>query len=128
VVDVKTSRFNPLHFASRKTGHELADNFKEFDFNYWHEPKSDMIKPIIESTFTCDDFTPILTAGNADDDSRWCKVLAAGEKKYGEGSFIVCQIHLAGRITTNPTARMFALRLLDTKKNKATKKEDVLLS
>ncbi len=127
VVDVKVSRFNPLHFASRKTGHELVEDFKEFDFNYWHESKSDMIMPIVESTFTCNDFEPILTAGNADDEARWCKVLAAGEKKFGKGSFIVCQVKLAGRTETNPTAKMFALKLLDIKKGQTAKKEDVLL-
>lgn len=117
IVDVKTSRFNPLHFASRKTGHKLVDGFKEFDFNYWYEKESDMIKPIIESTFTCDDFEPVLTAGNADQNSNWTKVLAVGEKKYGKGSFIVCQIKLAGRTSTNPTAKIFALCMMDTKES-----------
>ena len=86
-----------------------------------------MIMPIVESTFTCNDFEPILTAGNADDEARWCKVLAAGEKKFGKGSFIVCQVKLAGRTETNPTAKMFALKLLDIKKGQTAKKEDVLL-
>lgn len=116
IVDIRTCRFNPLHFVSRKTSHQLVEGFQEFDFNYWHEPKSDIIKPILTSTFTCDDFDPILTAGNAGDDSKWCSVLAAGEKKYGKGSFIVCQAQLAGRTATNPTARMFALRILDVEK------------
>jgi hypothetical protein len=55
-----------------------------FDFNYWYDSKSDMIKPVVEATFTADDFEPVLTAGNADDNAKWCRVLAAGEKKFGK--------------------------------------------
>jgi hypothetical protein len=128
IVNVKTSRFNPLHFASRRTGHDLVEGFHEFDFNYWYEPKSDMIKPIVESTFTCEDFKPILTAGNADDEAKWCKVLAAGEKTFGKGSFIVCQVQLAGRTSTNPTAKIFALRMMDTKESICNKTPQPLLS
>ncbi len=115
IVDVKASRFNPLHFVSRKTGHRLVECFNEFDFRYWYSRQADMITPVVESTFTCGDFEPILLAGNADDDAKWCKVLAAGEKKYGKGSFIVCQVNLTDRMQTNPTAKMFVINMLADK-------------
>ncbi|MFI4911225.1 MAG: glycoside hydrolase family 2 protein [Sedimentisphaeraceae bacterium JB056] len=122
IIDVKSSRFNPLHFVSRKTNHELVEGFKEFDFNYWYDPSADMISPVVETTFTGDDIKPILNAGNADDNSNWCQVIACGEKKHGKGSFIVNQLNIAGRTSTNPTAKMFAMRLLglqcDNIKNK----------
>ena len=126
IIEVATSRFNPLHFVSRKTGHPIVDGFNEFDFNYWYDSQADMIKPVIEATFTGIDFTPILTAGNADKDAKWCKVLAAGERKYGEGSFIVCQINLTNRIKHNPTAKMFALNMISREKDTAYKNDQVL--
>jgi hypothetical protein len=127
IVDVKMSRFNPLHFASRKTGHELVEGLKEFDFNYWYDAKSQMIKPIIESTFTCNNFKPILFAGNANDNAQWCRVLAAGKKQFGQGSYIICQVQLGDRIESNPTAKIFALRLLNLKYADTVKKENVQL-
>ena len=111
-VDFCMSRFNPLHFASRDTGSKLVEGLKEFDFRYWYSPKTDRIEAIIETTFTADDFTPILTAGNADKKARWCKVLAAGSKEYGKGEVCICQVALAGRTSTNPVADIFASRLL----------------
>lgn len=111
-VDVKLSRFNPLHFVSRNTGHRWVEGFKWDDFRLWYDPKKDRIKAIIEATFTCDDFMPILYSGNADDNANWDRALAAGEKQYGNGSFMICQVQLAGRIRHNPIAGLFASRLL----------------
>ncbi len=111
-IEVKTSRFNPLHFVSRKTSHPLVENMHWDDFRLWYAPGEDRIKPIIEATFETDDFTPVLTSGNADNQARWHKTLAVGERKYAKGRFYVCQVQLAGRLETNPTAKLFTLRLL----------------
>ncbi len=113
--DVKLSRFNPLHFVSRKTGHTLVKDLHWDDFRLWYDPKEDRVKEVIEATFTGDDFTPILYSGNADQNAEWVRVLAAGEKKYEKGSFVVCQVKIAGRIKHNPTAAIFAAGLINGK-------------
>lgn len=110
-VKVKASRFNPLHFASRKTGHELVDGFRWDDFKHWYSPADDRIKAILDATFTGEGFKAVLLSANIEG-GKWVRELAAGERKYGKGSFIICQVQLAGRTGTNPTARMFALKLL----------------
>lgn len=109
---VKTSDFNPLHFVSRKTGHDLVKGFEARDFSHWYDPVEDRIRSIIEATLTGDDFIPILKAGNTNDEGQWTAVLAAGEQRHGKGAFIVCQVELAGRTSSNPPAHAFAARLL----------------
>jgi len=39
--------------------------------------------------------------------------MAVAERSVGKGQVIVCQAFLADRITTNPTARLFAERLVN---------------
>jgi hypothetical protein len=39
--------------------------------------------------------------------------LAVAELSYGKGMFRVCQIQLTNRLQTNPTARIFAQRILN---------------
>ncbi len=111
-IEIKESSFNPLHFASRKTDHESVDGFKPNDFRYWYDAELDRITPLLNTTFQAKGFVPILTSGNLNTQGQWSKALAAGEKKLGKGKLCVCQIDLAGRIKTNPTARLFAQRLL----------------
>jgi hypothetical protein len=42
----------------------------------------------------------------------WGSVLAAAEKRIGEGALVLCQVSLAGRCGANPVAAEFAERLL----------------
>ena len=110
-VKVKKSGFNPLHFASRRTGHPLVEGFAAHDFQYWYDPAKSCIAPLLEATFTAADFTAILTGGNTDENGQWGSALAVAEKKLGAGRLVVCQIKLAGRTATNPPAAIFAQRL-----------------
>lgn len=112
-VKVNQSSFNPLHFASRKTGHEMVQGFKWDDFKHWYDPKQDRIKAIVEATFEAKEYEPILTCGNSDGNGGWIKTLCVGQMQYGSGSFIVSQLALAGRVKTNPTSKIFALKLLN---------------
>jgi len=112
-VVVKASGFNALHFASRRTGHRLVDQFQPHDFRHWYDPTQEYIAPFLENTFTCPTADPILLSGNTDENGQWTEALAAGELRYGKGSIIICQIQLAGRTETNPPARIFADRLID---------------
>lgn len=109
-VAIKASGFNPMYFASRKTGSAYVEGLNHQDIGYWYDPPLDRMAPLLETTFTAPGFEAILTSGNTTD-GVWGPALAAAEKPCGKGSFIICQIDLAGRTTTNPAARLLALRL-----------------
>ena len=109
---VKASGFNPLHFASRRTGHWLVEGFAPHDFRHWYDPEAGYITPIIKNTLACGEASPVLLSGNTDESGEWTRALAAAEITHGLGSIVVCQVELAGRTSTNPPARIFAHRLL----------------
>jgi hypothetical protein len=93
---------NP-HFLSRATGHPFVAGFEPFDFNFWFDQKSAFITPLGGGKFTGADWTPMLKAQG---------VNAAASRAFGRGQVILCEAFLADRVTTNPTARAFAERLL----------------
>ncbi len=111
-IEVKTCGMSPCHFVSRNTGHPLVKGFSPDDFKFWYDSRAGFVTPLLETNFTASGFEEILTSGNGIWIGKWGKTLAAAEKKYGKGVFRICQISLAGRITTNPTAKIFARRLL----------------
>ena len=111
-VVVKNNVFNPSYFVSRRTGHPLVEGFEPHDFRYWYDPKVDRLAPLIAATFKADGFIKVLASGNMDEEGCWREALAVGERKYGKGSLVLCQVRLAGRTTTNPPARMFGERLV----------------
>ena len=113
-VEIKNSSFNSLHFASRKTGHDYVKGFEANDFRCWYDPELDMITPLLDETFVAGGYEPILTSGNLNEQGQWVKRMAVGEKEYGDGRICVCQIGLLGRTTTNPPAKLFALKLLES--------------
>lgn len=110
---VKFSSLLPMHFVSRDTGHAIVKDFRANDFIHWYDEYADYVTPIIKDTFTGDDFKPVLTSGNTDDEGQWGKVLAVGEKSVGKGYVYICQVSLIGRIGTNPISKMFAAALFD---------------
>ncbi|MBP3360937.1 MAG: glycoside hydrolase family 2 [Clostridia bacterium] len=107
-VVVKPCGMLPLHFVSRKTGHSAVAEFKEKDFSYWYDRESDMITPLLETTFTAKGFTPILTSGNTDERGEWSKALACAEKVYEGKRYIICQVDLRQE---NPVAKRFISNL-----------------
>jgi hypothetical protein len=107
-VTVKPCGMLPVHFVSRKTGHKSVEEFYENDFSYWYNKKEDMITPILDTTFTANGFTPILTSGNLDKDGKWNKELACAEKIYNGKKYIICQVDLR---TENPVAKRFLSNL-----------------
>ncbi len=94
---------NP-HFLSRATGHPLVDEFEPFDFRFWFDPVAGYLTPLANGKVQGDDWSPVLLTQGA---------MAVAERPFGKGQVVVCQAFLAGRITTNPTARLFAERLLE---------------
>lgn len=50
--------------------------------------------------------------GNTDENGCWGNAMAVGEMRIGEGSVVVSQLKLAGRVLENPVAWNFAKRML----------------
>ena len=111
-IEVQTCGMSPCHFVSRDTCHPLVKGFKPDDFKFWYDNQAGFVTPLLETTFTAPGFDQILTSGNGKWIGKWKKALAVAEKKLGKGAFRICQLNLAGRIATNPTAKIFARRLL----------------
>ena len=98
----------PLHFVSRNTGSKYTKEFKKNEFRLWYDKASDMITPILETTFEASGFTPILTSGNKDKDDNWHTELAAAYKEYGGKTYVICQVDLRQE---NPIAKKFLKNL-----------------
>lgn len=114
-VKVKSCGMLPLHFVSRNTGHGVVEGFEKNDFRLWYDLEKDYITPILETTFTAEQFKPILTSGNIDSQGNWNKALATAEKSYENGHIVICQVKISGRTLNNPTAKLFIQRLIENK-------------
>ena len=88
---------------SRKTGHPFVADFQQNDFEFWFDTEAGMLTPLGNGKFKGDGWKPILLAQG---------VNGAGERNFGSGKVILCELFLADRVSANPTARMFAERLL----------------
>lgn len=111
-VRVKNCSMLPLHFASRATGHPLVAENRPDDFKYWYDEAAGYITPLLYSTLEAEGYTPILFSGNQDRTGSWQQVSAAAERTFGKGTIRLCQLCLTGRLTGNPTAKLFAETLL----------------
>ena len=103
-VSVKECGMLPLHFVSRKTGHEIVAEFRHKDFSYWYNEKEDMITPILYKTFTAEGFVPLLLSGNKNGEGAWDQALACGMREYQGKLYVIC---LADLRTENPVAKRF---------------------
>lgn len=101
-VEVKGSSMMPIHFVSIHEDSELSELFYEDDFRFWYDPKEDVIKPIIYSTFVSDGFKPILESGNTNDIGEWNSAMALGVKEYGKGKIYISMLDLNNKISCNP--------------------------
>jgi hypothetical protein len=99
---VTVENANP-HFLSRATGHPLVEGFEPFDFRFWFDPANDCLTPLGFGRLKGDGWNPVLLTQGS---------MAVAERPCGKGQVIVCQAFLADRVTANPTARLFATRLL----------------
>jgi hypothetical protein len=112
-VCVEECVMRPREFVSRATGHRFVAGFESEDFKCWYDPAAGYFRPLLPTVFNADGWQPILTNGNGIWGSgAWEQKLAAAEKASGEGSYIVCQVALAGRTKHNPVAKIFARRVL----------------
>ena len=104
------------YFVSPQTGHELVNWAAPMDFKFWYNEKARVVTPFIGTVFKAADWTPILSTGLTSWDSRDNGTyLAAAERRYGKGKYVICQLQLNDRTNTNPAARKFAYGLLGFK-------------
>lgn len=109
---IEAAGFNPRHFVSRATGHPLVSGFEAQDFRLWHDPAQDAVSPLLDNLILAEGWTPILLTSQCGWGRPTQPAYACAEKTLGQGRVIICQIKLAGRTSTNPTAESFARRLL----------------
>ncbi len=112
-VSIKDSSMMPMHFVSRDTCHPWVAGFDRKDFRHWYNRKLDRITPILESTFTNPEITPVLTSGNTNDAGQWETTQAVGTWEYGAGQVVLCQLKLASHVADEPVAWNFAQRMLE---------------
>ena len=111
-ITVEPTAMGKYYFASPATGHGLVKEFEPFDFRFWYDEKPGYITPLLGSYFRGDGWKPILSSGSVNWEKDMGIVMASGEKKYGKGKFLVCQLILSGRVNENPTAKMFGKKLI----------------
>ncbi|MDY7396893.1 glycoside hydrolase family 2 TIM barrel-domain containing protein [Aureibaculum sp. 2210JD6-5] len=113
-VTIENTIMGKYYFVNPVTGHPLVEDFKPFDFKFWYHEEKKLVRPLLESMVRVenDAWSTILKTGK----TTWVDIkgeyAAAAELKKGKGAFIICQLQLANRLKTNPTARLFASRLL----------------
>jgi hypothetical protein len=112
-IEVNECGMGARHFVSGATGHRLVSDLKSGDFSFWFDEDRGYISPILSATMSAPGWNPILSSGNGDWASGWTTVLAAAERKYGRGVLRLCQVSLAGRVRSNPVARIFAHRMME---------------
>ena len=104
----------PRYFANCSTSHPLVEGFQQDDFFLWHSTATDMIEPLMPVTMQAEGLQTILATGEGDWAAKtWNPAPAAALSHHGQGQFIVSLIALLDRVTTNPPAKRYALRLLN---------------
>jgi len=104
----------PRYFANCSTSHPLVHGFQQDDFFLWHSTATDMIEPLMPVTMQAEGLQTILATGEGDWAAKtWNPAPAAALSHHGQGQFIVSLIALLDRVTTNPPAKRYALRLLN---------------
>jgi len=112
-VRVKRASLSPRYFVSRDTGHPLVEDFAINDFAWWYDARHDRFGPVASTILETDRMNAILTTTNQGwRESNRPHVLIAGELTCGLGRVVICQLHLINHYRHNPTAALFAQRLL----------------
>ncbi len=112
-LSVIAAGMGPRHFADCGTGHPLVADFHPYDCWFWHDEAAGYPTPLLATVL--DDapagWIPILQSGTGSWATEWKAAPAAVEKHFGRGIIRVCQVRLANRVATNPTAAILARRL-----------------
>jgi len=114
-----TIEFAPAGMGSRffvncQTNHPWAEDFQPEDFFLWHDSRTGIFEPILPATMQSS-WATVLATGNGDwRAAQWVPHQAAAVKTYEKGTIIVSLVILAGKTRTNPTAREYARRILES--------------
>lgn len=111
-IRVENTAMGSYYFASPTTGHSIVKDNKPMDFKFWYHEKKDLVAPFLNTVFVADDWTKIISSGSTNWVGDKGGAMAVAEINHGKGKFRVCQLQLENRLKTNPTARIFAERLL----------------
>jgi hypothetical protein len=111
-IAVRKAGMGPRHFVSRATGHPWVKGFQPDDFKFWHFGSYGHPAPILTTVLEVPGWNTVLRTGDGGWKRPWDYVPAVAETTEGKGRWVVCQVHLAPTINTNPTAALFAQRLL----------------
>jgi hypothetical protein len=98
---------DPLHFSAMAKGHDVNNHFRSFDFKFWYDKEKDYITPIMDRSFSCEGFTPVMLGATA----KWgenfvdeTRQFAVAEKVYNGKRYIINTLNLR---TENPIAQRF---------------------
>jgi hypothetical protein len=118
-VNVVPGGMGPPHFADCSTNNELVANFEPYDFWFWHDDQAGYPTPLLNSVLESEPvgWTTVIKSGNGSWSDDWKPVPAVVEKVLGEGVIRICQVKLANRTKTNPTAALFARGLMSLDNN-----------
>jgi hypothetical protein len=116
-INIEAAAMGPRHFVSRRTGHPWVNGYAPDDFRFWYNPLVDYVTPIASTLILAEGWNPVLISSQEQSGQDWRDAYVTVEKPAGRGRWIINQLSLAGRTSTNPVARDFALRLLGAKTN-----------
>lgn len=95
------------YFANPRTDHPMMKNYKDFDFKCWYNPAEGYFTPLLYNTIIAPDLTTVVATGTTTWTEAATSMGAVSELEHGKGAFRICEITLAGRTKTNPTAALF---------------------
>jgi hypothetical protein len=113
-VEVRNCTMGSYYFVSPTTGHSITNQFKDRDFFFWYDAKKEYVSPLVSALLyeKSEGWNTILRSGQTAWFGANGHANAASEKKVGKGKFIISQIALVDRVKENPTAALFARKLL----------------
>jgi hypothetical protein len=111
-VKVVKPTMGAYYFVSNAVSSPLAKQLQEPDLKFWYDGETGMIQPMLKTMVLSNSWTPLLITGNTGWTARDAYANAISEKRFGKGSFIICQVSLNNRVRYNPAAWTIAEYLL----------------
>lgn len=112
-VKIAPTVMGKYYFVSPRLNHPMTKQYDDFDFKCWYDAKEDCIMPLLENTISAPDFSTIIGTGSTTWTEDQGAMSAASELTYGAGVFRICEITLAGKTATNPTAAVFLVDMIN---------------
>jgi hypothetical protein len=110
---VKVRPMKNKQFVSRKTGHAVVDDLDPFHFSFWYHPVLDRITHLLNAALEGNNLRPITLTGTGLWYSERTNVAAGAEKRIGDGLAVFDQVRATERMTAEPRAAAYLMRLLN---------------